>query len=85
MRCWIGDPGPRRAHDVGLGRRRLAGAQHVERGGGARRVAGDELVDRLGQQQVGDGVVGLARAGDRGQHGLGLAGAAAATQVPAGM
>ena len=67
------DAGARRADDLGLGRVRLPGAEHVQRGGGARGVSRDDLVDGLGEQQVGHRIVGLMQLADRGQHGLLLA------------
>ena len=51
----------------------LSGAEQVHGGGRAGRVAADDLVHRLGEQQVGDGVVGLLQLGDRRLDGLRLA------------
>ena len=59
-RCVSAMPGARRAHDVELGRRRLAGGDRVERTRRARRVALHRLVHALGEQRVAhrvDGVV----------------------------
>ena len=76
--------GARRAHDLDVGRLGVAARQRVDRRSRALRVALHELVDALGDEQVGervDGVVERAqlgvdrlalRAGERGQPGGGV-------------
>ena len=77
--------GARRAHDLDVGRLGVAARERVDRRARALRVALHELVDALGDEQVGervDGVVERAqlgvdrlalRAGERGQPGGGAA------------
>ena len=54
----------RRTRNVEHGRRRVATADGIDRGAGPQRIAPDELMDALGQHQVGHRVHGVGETGE---------------------